>query len=347
MPLVSVVIVVRNGRGDIVGALESIRQQSYSPLEIIVADGMSDDGTRTLVEEYAREVPNIPVRLVDNVGRIQASGWNVAILAARGEYVLRVDAVHCRLQPDYVRCCLEKLLSLQTFDPTVAAVGGRRISLSAGITPWGKAIAAAQSSRFGVGAAMYRLGNTAGFVDTLGTPLYPKKLLLQAGLFNESLGRSEDNEFHARLREQGFKLFFLPDSAVVYHPRTTLRALASQMFHNGWWVSATILRLGSFPFGLRHMAPFAFYASLLLVGVAGIAGLWQAQLTFAVLLGVYIVTSITSAFCAIGKRDFWRVAAVFWVMHACYAAGTLFGFFAGKGNPTVGQSTAPGANFGP
>jgi glycosyltransferase involved in cell wall biosynthesis len=344
-PLVSVLIVVRNGSGDIVGTLDSIGEQDYAPLEVIVVDGMSNDGTRELVEAYAHKERRFPIRLVDNPGLIQSSGWNAGIRAATASYVLRLDAVHCRLEPNYVRCCLLKLQQLQQDDPTVAAVGGRRISVAATTGGWGETIARAQSSIMGVGNATYRLSTTAGFADTLGVPLYDRRILLKVGLFNESLGRSEDNELHARLRREGFKLYFLPEVTAIYHPRATLRGVASQMFHNGWWVSSTIIRLHSFPFGIRHVIPFAFYIALVLAGVLSVLGYLFAKVALSGMLALYLAATVAAAIHTFPSVQFWRVAVVFWLMHACYAGGTLAGFFAGTGTP-LGEVTAPGAKLG-
>ncbi|HKU21198.1 MAG TPA: glycosyltransferase, partial [Terriglobales bacterium] len=318
-PLVSVVIVVRNGARDVIGALQSIEAQDYSPLEVIVVDGMSEDGTRQLVERYSREQAGVPIRLLDNLQRIQATGWNVGIRAAGGECVLRLDAVHCRLNSGYIRGCLERLQQLRHSDSSVVAVGGRRVSVAASETGWSRAIAAAQSSRFGVGNASYRLSTKAGFTDTLGVPLYFRSILLQVGLFNDSLGRSEDNEFHARLRQQGFKLFYDPAYTAIYHPRTSLKGLASQMFHNGWWVSATIVRTRSFPFGIRHVIPFGFYLGLCLAAACSVLGVPYALLLLLLMLAAYLLGSIGAAASALPTAQFWRVILVFWVMHASYA----------------------------
>jgi glycosyltransferase involved in cell wall biosynthesis len=347
-PLVSVLIVVRNGGQDILGVLDSIRQQDYTPLEVIVADGMSEDRTRALVEEYARQKPGLSVRLLDNPGRIQATGWNIGIRAARGAYILRVDAVHCRLQsPDYIRVCLQKLTELQQSDPGVAAAGGRRLSANRMASAWSDAIVLAQSCRFGVGNAGYRMDGEAGFKDTLGVPLYDRRALLQVGLFDESLGRSEDNDLHARLRWQGCKLYFTPEVVALYHPRTTLSGLASQMFHNGWWVSATIVRKRSFPFGFRHLIPFAFYLTLAFMLLLGLSGVFFAWMLLGVVLGLYILGSLTAALQASESLQFWRVALVFWMMHACYATGTAAGLFARRsGGAETGVVTSPGANLG-
>jgi glycosyltransferase involved in cell wall biosynthesis len=346
-PLVSVLVVVRNGAGDILGVLDSIRQQDYRPLEVLIVDGMSDDGTRALVEQQVSNDADFSVRLLDNPGRIQATGWNVGIRTAGGNYVLRIDAVHCRLQPNYIHCCLEKLMDLQRGDPSVAATGGRRLSVARAENAWSEPIASAQSGRFGVGDAGYRLDTEAGFKDTLGVPLYDRSILFQVGLFDESLGRSEDNYLHAQMRWQGFKLYFIPDVVAVYHPRPTLSGIASQMFHNGWWVSATILRKRSFPFGTRHLIPFAFYGALTLLAGFSLAGFSPAKILLGTLVGFYFCASLVAAFQASPSGRFWRVAVIFWLMHFCYAAGTAAGIFAGRGNGAeTGTTTAPGAHVG-
>ena len=347
-PLVSVLVVVRNGSQDIQGLFESLEQQDYAPLEVLVVDGMSQDGTRTLVKEYVPARPGISVRLLDNSGRIQATGWNIGIRAASGPYIFRIDAVHCRLQSrDYIRHCVETLIRLQETDPTVAATGGRRLSVTRTKGAWADAIALAQSCSFGVGNAGYRLSEQAGFTETLGVPLYDLRALRAVGLFDESLGRSEDNDLHARLRWRGFKLYYSPDVVALYHPRATLSGLASQMFHNGWWVSATIIRKRSFPFGVRHLIPFLFFLTLALLLGLSLSGFYPARLALALLLGAYLLGSLAAALQASRTVGFWRVATVFLIMHACYAAGTASGIFAGRSaTADPGVVTAPGANLG-
>ena len=345
-PLITVLVVVRNGSHDILGVLESIALQQYSPLEVLVIDGMSKDGTRELVEQYAVKQPSFPVRLLDNPGLIQATGWNVGIRAAAGEYILRIDAVHCRLGPQYIRYCLDTFMELRQTCPDLAAVGGRRISAVRTLTAWPQAIALAQSCRFGVGNAGYRVDKKPGFKDTLGVPLYDRHILRQVGLFDESLGRSEDNDFHSQLRNAGFKLYFTPDVFSLYHPRTTLPGVASQMFHNGRWVSTTVVQKHSFPFGVRHIIPFAFYLILLAtLFLLSISDSFLFRALFWIQLTGYVATSLAAAF-YVGRRLLWRVAVVFWVMHFCYAVGTACGLLARDHNDRAADTdviTASGA----
>ena len=213
------------------------------------------------------------------------------------------------------------------------------MSVSATGDPWAKAIAVAQCSRFGVGNARYRLGSKAGFVDTVGVPLYERRLLLQVGLFNEGLGRSEDNDLHARLRRQGFKLYFFPELTSTYYSRATVSALISQMFQNGWWISATIRRQRRFPFGIRHLIPFVFYAYMILFALMTLLRVPFAGFFFCIVGTLYVACSIGAAMGGDRAIRWWRTVFVFWCMHVCYAGGTAVGFLAPIARTATSQMT--------
>ncbi|HMA43558.1 MAG TPA: glycosyltransferase, partial [Gemmatimonadales bacterium] len=91
-PLVTIVVPCRNEERYIVECLDSILACDYPPdrLEVLVVDGMSDDGTRTVLAEYAARNPL--VRVLDNPRRITPVALNLAIRAARGEVIVRMDA---------------------------------------------------------------------------------------------------------------------------------------------------------------------------------------------------------------------------------------------------------------
>jgi glycosyltransferase involved in cell wall biosynthesis len=87
-PLVSVVLPVRNGARFIAEALQSVVAQDYSPVEVIVVDAASTDGTRDIVIGYASR----GVRLVDQDARGIAAAWNQGIDAARGEFLAFISS---------------------------------------------------------------------------------------------------------------------------------------------------------------------------------------------------------------------------------------------------------------
>ena len=68
-PVVSCVIPVRNERQAIAAAVRSCLEQRFDgAIEVVVADGMSGDGTRAVIEELAAADPR--VRMVDNPARV-------------------------------------------------------------------------------------------------------------------------------------------------------------------------------------------------------------------------------------------------------------------------------------
>ena len=91
-------------------ALGAVLDQDYPAdrIEVLVADGMSTDNTRTVVADLALAHPN--VQLLDNPGRIVSTGLNRALPLARGAVIIRVDG-HCEIAPDYVRRCVAHLLA--------------------------------------------------------------------------------------------------------------------------------------------------------------------------------------------------------------------------------------------
>jgi glycosyltransferase involved in cell wall biosynthesis len=95
--MVSVVVPAYNAASTIRQTLNSILEQTYSDLEIIVADDVSGDGTPEEVESFAAdyassggEVPIRVVRLSVNGGPAAARNEGVAV--ARGEWIAFLDA---------------------------------------------------------------------------------------------------------------------------------------------------------------------------------------------------------------------------------------------------------------
>ena len=173
-PFVSVVMPVRNEASFISGSLGAVLAQDYprDRMEIIVADGLSDDGTREIIRT-ARE-KNPMVSLVDNPGKIVSTGLNAALRLAKGEIVVRVDG-HCEIASDYVSRCV-----LHLTEDKVDCVGGPLETV--GETYTAQAIAAAMSSRFGVGGSAFRVGATdARFADTVPFPGYRSEMIQRVG----------------------------------------------------------------------------------------------------------------------------------------------------------------------
>lgn len=81
LPLVSVVMAVRNGERFLRQAIQSVLAQDYRPLEIVLVDGQSADRTA----EIARSCPDI--RYIYQENRGVANAYNIGIETSSGEYV--------------------------------------------------------------------------------------------------------------------------------------------------------------------------------------------------------------------------------------------------------------------
>jgi glycosyltransferase involved in cell wall biosynthesis len=92
MPLFSVIVPTFNRAAMLVGALESVRSQTFTDYELIVVDDGSTDDTQTVLARFAANEPAKRVRILrqDNAGA--GAARNLAIAQARGEYCTFLDS---------------------------------------------------------------------------------------------------------------------------------------------------------------------------------------------------------------------------------------------------------------
>ncbi len=311
----SVVLPVHNGARTIGAALRSILDQRYpGTLEVVVADGMSTDGTREIVQAVA--AADTRVRLVDNPQRSTPAGLNAAIRASAGPVVVRCDA-HAELPPGYVTRAVAMLGQTGADN-----VGG--VQSAEGIGFVQRAIACAMSSRIGVGDSRFHYGGAPGPVDTVYLGTFRREALERAGLFDETLARNQDYELNHRIRSTGGIVYFDPELRVLYRPRTSLQALWRQYWQYGVW-KRRVVRRHPRSLRIRQLA-----APVFVVGLAGSAVLaltpvreWALVVpsTYgALLVGATVVQ-------AVRRRDpavlLFPVAVA--IMHLAWGGGFLFG----------------------
>jgi glycosyltransferase involved in cell wall biosynthesis len=214
----TVVIPARNERRTILECLRSVQQQSETALQILVVDGDSDDGTPDLVEDLSRQDSRIA--LLRNPDRTVPYALNAAMKEAQTPWLIRVDA-HSVIPDDYVACALRLLESGRW-----GGVGG--VKLAVGHTPAGKAVAAAMSSRFGVGGSVYHYGQEAQEVDHVPIGAYPLAVAREVGGWDERFTVNQDFEFDHRVRLAGHRLLFDPQLVIHWECRQTIRSLFAQ-----------------------------------------------------------------------------------------------------------------------
>jgi glycosyltransferase involved in cell wall biosynthesis len=319
LPTVSVVMPIRNEADFITRSLGAVLSQDYPAdrMEVIVADGCSDDGTREIVRAMAARDSRVTV--LDNQGRIVATGLNQALAIAKGEIVVRVDG-HCEIAPDYVRCCVSHLQRGEA-----EGVGGPLDTV--GQSAIARAIAVAMSSRFGVGNSAFRtVTGRSLIVDTVAFPAYTREVLDRVGPFDTELVRNQDDEYNYRLRKMGGRLLLAADVHSRYHSRSSLTSLWRQYFQYGYW-KVRVLQKHPRQMRPRQFVPPAFVAGLVLSALAlpWSIGRWS----FAAVVLLYglanLVAVATSVRRLAGIAGVVYLPVAFAILHLSYGSGFLVG----------------------
>jgi len=323
---VSIVVACRNERPAIHDLLDSILSQDLGePWEAIIADGMSDDGTREILDDYSTR--HSCVRVVDNPGRIVSTGLNAAIRAAHGELIIRMDG-HTQYASDYCRTCLEVMERTGADN-----VGGPARTRANNIL--GGAVSAAFHSRFSTGGAKFHDVNHRGWVDTVPYGCWRKSVLERLGLFDEALVRNQDDELNFRLRRTGGKIWQDPAIVSWYSPRSDLSKLFYQYFQYGFWKVAVIRKHG-LPASWRHLVPVVWLllncallvAMVITKAVHSQQVFTDAAVLWLTMIGLYSGASIAAAICAAGRCQ-WRIIAYLPAVFATYHLSYGLGFAAG------------------
>ena len=318
---VSIVIPCRNEGDRIVECLDSILGTDYphDRLEIIVADGMSDDGTREAVTRYAASHPH--VRMLDNPARITPTALNIAIAAARGAVIVRMDA-HNTYPASYIPALVGWLQRSGADN-----VGGVCVTVPSGPGVMARAIAVALAHPAGVGNSHFRIGaSEPRWVDTVPFGCYRRDVFDRIGLFDEDLIRNQDDELNMRLIRAGGRILLVPEVVTSYHARDSLSKLWRMYYQYGYFKPLVARKLGGI-FTWRQLVPPVFVLSLvgsaLLATLLPIAGWLFAALAAAYFLALLAVGS--SVVARQGPLVALALCVAVPVLHFSYGLGFLKG----------------------
>lgn len=325
LPFITIIIPCLNEENYIGKCLDSVIANDYpkDSLEVLVVDGMSEDGTREIVGTYAKRYSFI--RLLNNPKKIQASALNIGTKVSKGEVVMRMDA-HCIYDAAYITRCLRALNEYNADN-----VGGIWRIIPRTDSLVGKAIVQSLSHKFGVGDAYYRFENSKkepSWVDTVPFFCVRRECIQRVGPFNEQVGPTEDMEFNSRLRKAGGKILLVPNVISYYCARSDFKSFCRHNFRNGIWAIYPITFVNHIPVALRHLIPLAF--------VAGLIGSSVLHFFFPFFLWVFLLISASyllmdlyfSSKIAFKKKDFQYLLlmpVVFASLHISYGLGSLWG----------------------
>jgi succinoglycan biosynthesis protein ExoA len=330
-PFVTIIMPIRNEASFVERSLGAVVSQDYprDRIEIIVVDGMSDDGTREIVEQIIEkysakdvidsEIRNSPyIAILDNPSRIVPTAFNIALRHALGDVIVRVDG-HCEIEPDYVRRCVTVLRQTGADN-----VGG--LQRAVGKDQVGRAIAMATSSPLGIGGSRFHYADKPGWVDTVYLGAYRREVFTSLGGFDEELVRNQDDEFNFRLIQAGGKIWLDPAINSIYFSRASFRTLWRQYFQYGFY-KVLVMQKREAVASWRHLVPAAFVLAMVL-GLSLALVFHQPSLLY-IVSGFYAII-YTTASLWMARKD-WKLFPLlpitFTIVHLAYGTGFLWGLW--------------------
>lgn len=319
---VSVIIACRNEAGHVGDLLRSVSAQRLPPdtsLEVLIADGMSEDGTWDILVDASLRDGRIHPFL--NAARIVSTGLNEAIRRASGEWILRMDA-HTVYAPDYIAECLS--VSARTGADNV---GGPARTIAH--TPFQNVAQMVYHSRLGSGGACFHNPGYEGPVDTVCYGCWKRETLLDLGGFDECLVRNQDDELNLRLTRRGGRIWQSPRIQSWVAPRSSLGRLFRQYLEYGYW-KVFVIRKHRLPASWRHLVPALFVAALsALLLAAPVSAMAGTLLLLLVALYAAIVLATSAVLCGQSRR--WTCLAelplAFAAVHLAYGIGFWVALF--------------------
>ena len=325
LPEVSFVMPVLNDVRHLGAAVDSVlAQEGIGEKELFLVLGNSVDGTNAVAASLA--AAHSEIRIIANPRDLSSVAMNVGIRAATHDVIVRVDA-HSVLPATYARDAIATLSRTGAVN-----VGGRM--RAEGSNAFERAVALAYNSRGGLGGAVYHLGGKSGPAESAYLGVFRRVEILEAGGFDETLGRGSDWELNSRLRQRGLLVWFDASLEVLYKPRSSLRGLAAQFYATGSWRGDLIRRLRG-RMSPRYFAPPGLlvalavsWAAALVLAVVGSARPWE---WVVVAVPSFVYCCVLAIAVVMARIRSLKVGAWFLmvlpVMHLWWGAGCLWGMF--------------------
>lgn len=241
-PLVSICIPTYNGATFLDEALDSVLQQTYKNIEVIISDNLSTDNTQEIIENYKKKL-ECHVRVVNNEKIGIGSNWNSCVRHSSGEYIKFL------FQDDLLLpSCVEDMVKVIENDPSLGMVVCQKI-LIGNVDPE----MILKNKEF---FSAYKEYSKKEFLDDRNLYVHPrnkfgeppctlirKSVFEEIGLFNENLRQGLDYEFWYRiLKSYEIKLIDKPLVKFRIHNNQTTNNNKNKILPDSYLIPLSLLR---------------------------------------------------------------------------------------------------------
>ena len=333
---IAVIVPCRNEEANISECINAI-YNSVIPenfeISVFVVDGRSNDNTLSIIEELKSQYKSLNV--VVNEKQLTPYAFNLGIYAGKGSDYFQIVGARQILDSHYIAKAVADLEK----DKSIWCVGGRVENVFLNDT--GRVIAKAMGTSFGMGLGNFRTIEKSGFVDTVGTPMYPAWVFEKIGFFDENLIRNQDDDFNFRVTNAGGKIYYDNDVSLRYYVRGNYSGLWKQFFQYGYW-KVYVNKKHKAVTTLRQLVPPLFVVYLFLLFFSPLfsylfAGFVGLPFTLYILLALYFSYQASNED---DKIQFIDILKTYPILHISYGLGYLkglFTFFVLKNDPSDKQ----------
>lgn len=302
--------------------LNDLLKQTYSKelIEVILVDGESTDDTWQIMKSFQENQSQYykSIKLLKNPKKVQPAGWNVVIQNFSSDILLRIDA-HARIPADFIDN------NVTCINSGEYVCGGPRENIIDEDTPWKRMLLSAEQSMFGSGIASYRNETKERtYVKSVFHGAYRREVIEKVGLFNEKLIRTEDNEYHYRIRELGYQICYDPSIKSFYQTRSSLKGMIRQKYLNGLWIGRTLFVCPSC-ISLFHLVPSIFVISIICSFVLLLVRFPYFLMEIALLYSVFLLLCTVLSIAKTKNVFDLVIPLVVFLVHFSYGAGTVVG----------------------